>query len=188
MSGGRVALDGATSPHPLADGLPALFRSSDEAFLERLCGALDQVLAPVLVTLDSLDAYLDPALAPDDFLAWLGGWMGLRGRFAWPEPAWRSLIAESSELYATRGMAKSVQRIAELFSGGTVTVQDPGGSAVLADPDGAAPTAALPQLRVIVRVRGGRIAADDTSAMAGLREVVRAAVPAHLALKVEVTG
>lgn len=179
-----------TSPHPLAEGLPAVFRSAtaEDDFLERFLGALDEVLAPVLVTLDSLDSYIDPALAPDEFVTWLGGWMALRGRLAWPEKSWRMLVAEASDLYARRGTARAVQRIGELFTGGEVGVDDPGGSGVLANPDDAAGSIALPAPRVVVRVRGGRVKAKDASAMAGLQEVLRAATPAHLALRVEVTG
>ena len=35
------------------------------------------MLAPIIATLDSLPAYLDPATAPDDMLGWLAGWMGI---------------------------------------------------------------------------------------------------------------
>jgi phage tail-like protein len=36
---------------------------------------LHEVLAPVVATIDCLGAYLDPALTPEDFLRWLGGWV-----------------------------------------------------------------------------------------------------------------
>ena len=43
----RGAVDGLPSPHPLARTLPGLYQ--DESFAERLCAALDEVLAPVAV-------------------------------------------------------------------------------------------------------------------------------------------
>jgi hypothetical protein len=66
--------------------------ASRDTFTDRFCGALDTVLAPVFVTLDSLDAYVDPALTPDDFLAWLGDWVAVTGRLAWPEDAGRQAM------------------------------------------------------------------------------------------------
>ena len=61
--------------HRLAPTLPALLQ--EDAFLTRFTAGLDDVLAPVVATLDSLDSYVDPALAPEDFLDWLAGWVAL---------------------------------------------------------------------------------------------------------------
>ena len=47
------------SPHPLGSTLPVVFREDD--FTQRFCAGLDDVLAPVIATLDSLPAYFDPA-------------------------------------------------------------------------------------------------------------------------------
>jgi phage tail-like protein len=60
---------GLGSPHPLGSGLPALYQEDDLA--QRLLAALDEVLAPVISTLDNFDRYLEPSLAPLDFVEWL---------------------------------------------------------------------------------------------------------------------
>ena len=230
------------SPHPLADGLPGIFRAaldSDEKhvlvllalgldraaiaqkldrsgaevarleasartklglvaepdavaadraraddFIERFCAALDGVVAPVLVTLDSLDVYVDPDLTPDAFLSWLGAWVALGARQRWPEQAWRTLIDDASEVFRRRGTAWALERVVRLYTGGAVEVNDPGWSDVPADPT-AAPRREGPGV-VDVIVRGGRIPPDDPAQMAGLRHVVREAVPAHVAYRVEV--
>ena len=58
------------TPHPMGPAMPALYQ--DDPFAQSFLSALDTVLAPVVGTLDNLDAYLDPYLTPDDFLVWLG--------------------------------------------------------------------------------------------------------------------
>ena len=37
--------------------------------------AVDAALAPVVSTLDSFSAYLDPATVPEDMLRWLASWV-----------------------------------------------------------------------------------------------------------------
>ena len=78
----RGHLPDLVSPHPLGERLPALYQ--EDSFTQRLLAAMDQVLAPVLGSLDSLDAYLDPSLAPEDFLHWLAGWLGFALDESWP--------------------------------------------------------------------------------------------------------
>ena len=53
----RTAVPGLVTPHPIGRPLPALYLDDD--FTQRLTAGLDEVLAPVLLTLDCLDAYLD---------------------------------------------------------------------------------------------------------------------------------
>jgi phage tail-like protein len=159
-------------------------RARADDFLERFCAALDGVVAPVLVTLDSLDVYVDPQLTPDAFLGWLGGWVALGARQRWPEQAWRTLIDNASELFRRRGTAWALERVVELYTGGAVEVDDPGWSDVPAD-QSASRRREGPGV-VDVLVRGGRIRPDDQAQMAGLRHVVREAVPAHVAYRVEV--
>jgi phage tail-like protein len=94
--------------------VPALFHE-DPLFLE-LCAAFDDLLSPVVTALDCFTAYLDPSLAPEDFLAWLGSLVG-----AEPDPvagagpgsaagtgsgdggSFRALIAGAVRSYHVRG-------------------------------------------------------------------------------------
>jgi phage tail-like protein len=55
----------------------------------------DTVLAPVHAAIDDLDAYLDPALTPPDFLEWLGGWLGLVVDRRWPIRRRREFVAKA---------------------------------------------------------------------------------------------
>ncbi|MFJ6684417.1 phage tail protein [Streptomyces werraensis] len=70
----RGSLDGLGSSAPIGAMLPAIFADDDLA--QRFVAGLDEVLAPLLVVLDNLDAYFDPALAPLDFTRWLADWVG----------------------------------------------------------------------------------------------------------------
>lgn len=71
----RTGVPGLPTPHPLIEQLPAVYLEQD--FLQRFLAALDDVLAPVLLTIDNLPAHLDPRSAPDDFLAWLAQWVAV---------------------------------------------------------------------------------------------------------------
>lgn len=71
----RTGVTGLPTPHPLIDQLPAVYLEQD--FLRRFLAALDDVLAPVLLTIDNLPAHLDPRSAPEDFLAWLAQWVAV---------------------------------------------------------------------------------------------------------------
>ncbi len=77
QAGNRALLPGLGTRHPLGAQLPSVYAEDD--FVQRFTAALDDILAPVLCTLDSLPAYFDPALAPADFLEYLAAWVGAPG-------------------------------------------------------------------------------------------------------------
>src|SRR5262249_33790086 len=62
----RGLIESLASPRPIGAELPAAFQEDD--FCQRMMTAFDEVLAPLFTTLDCLDSYLDPRLAPDDFV------------------------------------------------------------------------------------------------------------------------
>jgi phage tail-like protein len=97
----RGHLEGLDTPHPLGLTLPALFQDDDLTL--RLVAGLDEVLAPVFLTLDSQDAYIDPALAPADFLEWIASWVGAELDESWPTDRKRQLVRDLVSLYRARG-------------------------------------------------------------------------------------
>jgi phage tail-like protein len=167
------------SPHPLADTLPSLFQEDD--FTRRFVSAFDAALAPIFVTLDNLTAYLDPWLAPDDFLEWLGGWFGLVLDEGWSIKRRRAVLANAFEFYRMRGTARGLKAQVEIFTGGAVDVIDTGGVATSTTAGEALPGS--PNFVVMVRVT-----VDDPStiSVARLDALVAAAKPAHVTHKVEV--
>jgi phage tail-like protein len=52
-----------------------VYQEYDENAL-RFTAGLDGVLAPVWLSIDCFDAYLSPAMSPDDVTAWLATWVG----------------------------------------------------------------------------------------------------------------
>ena len=71
----RGTVEGALSALPFAPTLPAMIR--EDPFAQQLCAGLDEVLAPVVMSLDAFPAYLDLATTPPDMLPWLGHWLGM---------------------------------------------------------------------------------------------------------------
>lgn len=177
----RAAVSALISPHPLGEFLPALYQ--EDEFAQSLTGALDSVLAPIFSTLDNLDAYLDPGLAPVDFVDWIGGWVGLVVDETWPLDRRRAFIARAHDLYRIRGTAKGLAAHVELFSGGQVEIEEHGGTSWSGATGGALPGSAGFDFLVRVRV-------DDPASVdqARLNALVSAAKPAHLTHRVEVAG
>jgi phage tail-like protein len=185
----RRELEGVTSRHPLAAALPAVLREDphgEPGFVERFCGALDEVLAPIALTLDALEAYVDPRIAPRDFLRWLRRWPGLPEEIALSEAATRAFVLEAAELHRWWGTEWALRRWLELYTEGNVEVTDNGGSLVAGDASSAVRFDREPPW-VRVRVRVPRVRARNADFQRGLRALVAAATPAHVVTRVEVT-
>ncbi len=177
---GRGPIDGLLSPHPLGERLPALYQEDDLAL--RLVAALDQVLAPLLSTLDNLEAYLDPELAPGDFLLWLAGWLGVAVDESWPAGQVRALVREASDLHRTRGTAAGLRDYVRLLTGAYVEVDETGGTAYATTPDAEPPGS--PGFVMVVRLRPDPALPPPDPAR--LHELVAAAKPAHVSHRIEI--
>ena len=120
----RGLIEGLQSPCPIVTGLPAIYQ--EDPFTGRLTAAFDDVLASVILTLDNLDAYVDPALAPRDFVEWLAGWVGFPIGETWPEDRSRELVARAVELYRWRGTVKGLRDLLAVYTGIEPEVVDTG--------------------------------------------------------------
>ncbi|MBX7432763.1 phage tail protein [Mycobacterium sp. Y57] len=161
----RHGVEGLTSPLPLLHTMPAVYRSDPQT--ERLCAALDEVLAPVFATLDCLTAYLDPRTTPADMLGWLAGWIGADVDGHETVERQRELIATAIALLPYRGTKRGVQAAV------AAACQRP--TEVLEVPGHPVPT-------LVVRVTVERGDAVDTR---WLGEIVNAVKPAHIPHRVE---
>lgn len=173
---GRVA--GLATPHPLGPALPAIYQDDD--FAQRFLGALDEVVAPIYSTLDNFDSYLDPAIAPDDFLAWLAGWVGIALDESWDDARRRAIVARAVELYRMRGTAAGLAAQVELQTGGAVEIMENGATSWSVDPGGELPGS--PEPMVVVRVTVPNPKAIDANR---LDAVVASAKPAHVLHRIE---
>ena len=119
----------------LVHGLPTVYRNLDAplgepdgSFVSRFVAALDDVLAPIIGTLDSLPAYFDPMTAPVHFLDWLAGWVGQELYEKWPPALRRELIAGAVDRHHTRGTKAGIEHVVATFAGAEhVAVRESGG-------------------------------------------------------------
>ncbi|MFF3690531.1 phage tail protein [Streptomyces sp. NPDC002187] len=166
----RRIVPGLRTSHPLGARLPGVY--ADDDLVQRLTDALDEVLAPVLGVLDSLPAYFDPRLAPDDFVALLAAWVGAEGEVHGAVPA-----------HATRGTAKGLaEQIRQVF-GVTPEIEESGGTVWSATALTPLPGAPQPHLTVRLRVPGTE--SVDEAAVSALVARNR---PVHLPFTVQVVA
>lgn len=144
----RAALPELPSTHPLGAMLPTMYAVDD--FALRFTTGLDAVLSALLSTMDNLPAYLDPALAPEDFLVWLASWVSAELDPAWPLPLRRVVVRRAVASHRWRGTARGLVQRLELALGVRAEVLDGSGVRWSSTPD-AEPPEASPD-RVVVRV------------------------------------
>lgn len=156
------------SRHPLGAQLPAVYAEDDLA--QRLTESLDEVLAPVLAVLDCLPAYFDPVLAPADFIALLGAWVGADGEVP-------GAVAAHALRGTRAGLAEQVRQVFGVIP----EIEESGGATWSATPGTVLPGSGRPYL--LVRLRVPDPAAVDTAA---LTVFVARERPVHLPFRVEV--
>jgi phage tail-like protein len=176
----RGDIGGLCSPHPLGDTLPSVYRG--DVLAEQLCGAFDDVLAPIFATLDCLPAYLDPHTAPADMLDWLAGWIGLAVNIH-DEPARkRELITAGASLLPWRGTVRSVyDAVVAAFNLPTEVIES-GAATWSTQPDSEPGGQPVPTL--IVRVT---VETPDDIDRRSLDAIVDSVKPAHMPHRVEVS-
>jgi phage tail-like protein len=177
----RGLVEGLQSPHPYAPMLPAVMQ--EDALALQLVAAFDESLAPVLVTLDSLHAYVDPGLCPGDFLDWVASWIGLVPDENWTLERRRALASRAVPIYRLRGTVAGLIGHVELLFGERPEVIDSGGVAWSVTPGTEMPGSAEP--KVIVRVGVPR---DVTVDFERLQALIAAETPAHVVAELEVVG
>jgi phage tail-like protein len=160
--------------------LPEVFRRYDENIIA-FTDALDEVLAPVWLAIDCYDAYIDPHLAPADFLEMLSEWVGFPLDRNWSEEQMRRLVASAVELYRWRGTKRGLIELVRAYTGVEPEVIDSGGT-VSSDRPGTAPQgSADASVRVVVDLPAG-----TASDLARLTRLIASSVPAHVNVTVEV--
>jgi hypothetical protein len=141
------------------------------------------VLAPILLSLDNVEAYLDPGTTPPDFVEWIAEWVGIALDENWPLHQQRALVAKAVELYHWRGTARGLSAHVALYAGVEPEISESGGSAWSPAPNASLPGARAPNLVVRIRV------ADPTRLDANrLDQIVSASKPAHVPHSIEVLG
>ncbi|MFF0284319.1 phage tail protein [Rhodococcus aetherivorans] len=168
----RGALDDLASPVPLAATLPAVY--GGDALTQDLCAGLDGLLGPVVATLDSLSAYLDPQLTPEDMLDWLAGWLGLVFTGSETEERKRDLVSAGAEIMRWRGTVRGILDAIRAVFEVDPEVQDSGATIASADAESPAPGDGT--FRVEIAIRASGVPVD----IRRLDAVVAAVKPAHV--------
>jgi phage tail-like protein len=153
------AVDGHR-PSRLLAYLPAIY--ADDPFLGGYLNIFDAVWQPLERQIDQLHAYVNPRLAPPEFLAWLGTWLDLILDENWPETRRRTLIRNAADLYARRGTAGGLRDYLTIFLGVTPEIEE--------DLSDANPY----HFTVIVHLDDGAIVDEDR-----LRRIIDEEKPAH---------
>ena len=175
----RGRIDSLSSPHPLGSALPGAYEQ--DRLAHHLLGAIDAALAPIFCTLDCLDAYFDPWLTPDDFLAWLGQWAAVQLDENWPVEQRRAFVAEALQLHRRRGTAAGIRMHVRALINCDVEVSDSGGTVWSQQPNTPLPGSSDAFVAVkLMPLQGADV--DRATADA----VVAAVKPAHVRHSVEI--
>jgi phage tail-like protein len=175
----RGLVPGLVSRHPLAEQLPAALQEDD--FCQRMMAALDEVLAPIFSTLDCWDSYLDPNLAPEDFLDWLGSWVGVQIDQTWSVERRRQLIQDAVGIYRLRGTHLALAAHIKLYCGVTPQIEESGGCTWSQTAMNPLPGSPHPHLTVKLSV------ADDVPVnRTTLSRIIDESRPAHVPFSLEI--
>ena len=165
----------ARQPTPAGAGrCPGLYQER-RVHRDASCGALDEVLAPVLSTLDNLPAYLDVATTPDDLLPWLAAWLGHVAR---PRPgdgpATRGAAAGQPAARAPGHQARDRARGRGGLRGARRRSRRPEPSDWSLDDDAALPGEPFQAFVVQVSAPAGQVVDEQATRRAGLLHEARA--------------
>jgi phage tail-like protein len=177
----RGALPQIATSQSMVHYLPGIYQDDDIS--NRWLSALDQVLEPILASVDCFPAYLDTNLAPDDFLAWLGTWVGVSVSDQWPRDRRQALVSQAVELFAKRGTVEGMTRFLTLVVGMPCTLIEGGAVQATLMPNADLPGTDVPAF--IVKFAGD---SPDESALSRINAVIAEQRPAHLPCVVEFTG
>jgi phage tail-like protein len=169
-------------PEFLAKYMPAVFRQ--DPFMQRLLRMFDELLIPLLETVDAVDCYFDPLMTPPAFVDWLASWVGEELSAAWPDRSRRGLVSEAAAIHRARGTRAGIKRAVELVAGCEALVID-NTEGLRLDADGRlglnTGLQASEQNRIHIVLRGSAAEID----LEAVNEVVRKLKPAHCAFSVE---
>ncbi len=175
----RGTVDGLPSPFPLGEMLPAVYQ--EDEFVQAWMTGLDEVLAPVIWTIDSFESYLDPHTAPLDFVEYLSTWVGVELDETWPDASKRAMVSRAIGLFRIRGTVAGLREHVAIYAGVEPEIEESGGTLWSATAGGDLPGQSTAGL--VVRIRVPDPGAVDVDR---LERIVASSKPAHMPHRVEV--
>ena len=166
-TGQRGYVNDLQTPFPLIQSVPPML--AQDPFIQRMLPAFDEILAPIISTLDCLDSYFDPAIAPEDFLRYLSTWVTSNTGNEFSIPGLRHEIATAVAMSEWRGTTSC------LSERGGVTV-----STTATDP------ATWPDAAPMVATVTVTPLKDSPNSIENITKLIEDFVPAHVQLNVVV--
>jgi len=174
---GRGLVPGLANRMSVAHGLPPMLVTDE--FCARLVAAFDDMLAPLVSTLDCLDYYFAPEVAPADFTDWLCSWVGADDGEGWTQAGRRALAARAVEIFRIRGTLDGLRDLIELYTDGPVEVSDSGGCVWSAAANSPLPGSAPATVEI-------RLPESARARLPMIERMVAANKPAHVIDRIDV--
>lgn len=181
-TGERRMVTGLGTPFPLINAVPPML--AEDPFVQRMMPAFDEVLAPIINTLDCFPYYLDPSIAPMDMVTYMASWLFPSYEDQLSEEGLRHALATVVERSGWRGTKRGVIEALETFQLASIDIQDSGGTIVGGTPSDPTtwPEVAAPAVTVTC-VMGPNSSLNESQ----IRAVMRFLVPAHVLVSVVVS-
>jgi phage tail-like protein len=100
----------------------------DNDFLVRFASIFQELATTLLAGADNVPNLVDPTIAPDAMVRFLGSWIGLATiDSSLPETLQRRIVREFGQILAWRGTKRGLRQFLELLSGAPAEIEESGG-------------------------------------------------------------
>lgn len=180
--GERKMVEGLNTPFPLINAVPPML--AEDPFVQRMMPAFDEVLAPIISTLDCFPSYLDPSIAPMDMVTYMASWLFPNYEDQLSDDGLRHALATVVERSGWRGTARGVVEALQSFNLASIDIQDSGSTVVSTTATDPAtwPDVEPPAVKIVC-VAGENADIDDEQ----LTAIASFLVPAHVIMTLEAT-
>ncbi|HEU5269462.1 MAG TPA: phage tail protein [Jatrophihabitans sp.] len=113
-------------PHWMLNQLPV--GMLDDSFFVRFVSLFQELARPLLEDADNIEHAVDPTVAPESLLRWMGSWIGLDSIDPQlPSELQRLIVRSSARTLGWRGTKAGLTEFLEMTSGAAAEVTDGGG-------------------------------------------------------------
>ncbi len=182
-TGQRGYVQDLQSPFPLIQAVPPML--AQDQFIQRMLPAFDEVLAPIISTLDCLDSYFDPQIAPEDFLRYLSTWVTSHTGNEMSVPGLRHEIATAVATSEWRGTPSSLQARFFPFDLQDIVLEESGGITVSTTATDPATWPDTPPMVATVTITP---LPDSPNTIENITQLILDFAPAHVQLSVVISS